>query len=180
MIAAKEATTIERGYLLAIPLAVSLHAFTLDSPDLSYSAVPQYDSYVTTLIKSEPTLQVPQSFLSTKKKLDKISESVQNWNRQNKNAPNKETIAAASAWLQNIFLSLRNVEIGWISPHVTSDEDGNVVFEWWKGDKTFSVYVSKNASWFVSAWGANIQDEMTDGDASNMENQIKLFDWFLA
>jgi hypothetical protein len=68
----------------------------------------------------------------------------------------------------------------WIDPHVSSNEDGNVTFEWWNGDKKLTVYVSPEESWYIKVWGADVVNEMSDGTAESMEERQDAWQWLMA
>jgi len=50
-------------------------------------------------------------------------------------------------------------------PHVSSDAEGGVIFEWWREDRSLTLFVLPDESTsYLLAWGANIWSEMESGD----------------
>jgi hypothetical protein len=49
---------------------------------------------------------------------------------------------------------------------VTAGVNGEVVLEWWHGEKKLTVYVTSESVEYLKVWGDDIGSEMEDGDAA--------------
>lgn len=52
------------------------------------------------------------------------------------------------------------------SPHMTCNRTGRgeVVLEWWNGERKLTVYIESEGMHYVKSWGADINTDMQDGD----------------
>jgi hypothetical protein len=111
--------------------------------------------------------------------LDGLRNRREGWNGGNVDAPNPESIERARKWLRSMYADAVTSNTTWIDPHVSSNEDGNVTFEWWNGDKKLTVYVSPEESWYIKVWGADVVNEMSDGTAESMEERQDAWQWLM-
>lgn len=82
----------------------------------------------------------------------------------------------ALAWIEEMYRTALESSGKWIDPHVSQDNGENIVFEWWKGNKELTVYVSSESKEYLKVWGADIFSEMEDGDIDK-ENSQALWRW---
>lgn len=111
---------------------------------------------------------------------DQISELLrwpEGWNGYDVAAPNHRAVNHAYSWIRSMYEDALAAREDWRKPHVTADEDGDVMFEWWNGEKHLTVYVSEQEASYVTDWGLDITNEMDDGDASTPENRRRLWMW---
>ena len=67
---------------------------------------------------------------------------------------------------------------GWSSPHISSNETGEVVFEWWLDKRKITMYVGDNELSYVKVWGDDMDLDMEDGLLGNWSNEFKnLWSW---
>lgn len=104
------------------------------------------------------------------------------WNGHDVAAPNSVAIDHALVWLKKAYESIWEMSKseksrGWVEPHITASEDGDVLFEWWNSDKGLSIYISEIEVSYIKDWGVNIQDEMEDGTLSTPEDIRELWAW---
>lgn len=74
----------------------------------------------------------------------------------------EKTLDVATDWLQTTFETARKLG-GWSSPHMSSTADGEIAFEWWKGERKLTLYLSDRGSEYIKVWGPDIETEMDDG-----------------
>ncbi len=56
-----------------------------------------------------------------------------------------------------------------------ADAEGEVVFEWWHGNKKLTVYIGDDSAEYVQVWGTDRHSEMSDGDAEILNlSQVSL------
>jgi hypothetical protein len=109
-------------------------------------------------------------------RLDELRKLEDNWNGYNVSAPQHEAIAFAKQWVEKTYLILPKL---WTIPHVTANEDGEVVLEWSKGKKRLLVYISDQDAGYIMAWGPSITSEMTDGEAMSEQSRGQILAWLL-
>lgn len=80
-------------------------------------------------------------------------------------APDSGAVGHASTWIAQLFAEAAASQRPWLKPHVAASPTGEVVFEWWYGAKTLTVYVTDHSAEYVLAWGNDIHEAMSDGDA---------------
>jgi hypothetical protein len=85
-----------------------------------------------------------------------------NWDGHDSPRPNPLAVERARQLLKEGFEEADST-IGWQSPYVSASEDGDVVFEWWNGDKKLTIYVGPEGSTFLKSWGPHVVNEMMDG-----------------
>jgi hypothetical protein len=67
----------------------------------------------------------------------------------------------------------------WIKPHITLDEDGSIVFEWWFQDRKITAYISYKEKIAIRVWGTNIIDQMVDCNIDTTEERYNLWEWLI-
>lgn len=77
------------------------------------------------------------------------------------------TLARAAEWLRAWGAAVAETGGAWRGPQVAATPLGEVVFEWWHGGRSLTVYVTEAEVSYVFAWGKDIHREMEDGDASD-------------
>lgn len=112
--------------------------------------------------------------------MDKIVDLLtwpEGWNGYDVAAPNPNAVRHALSWIGYMYKDALTTGNEWREPHVTADEDGDVMFEWWNGEKGLTVYVSEEGASYIRDWGPNITSEMDDGEASTPESRRMLWAW---
>lgn len=85
----------------------------------------------------------------------------------------------AKTWITNLFLEAQAASLPILRPNVLVNAEDEIVFEWVRGSKRVSVYVTEDAAEYVRSWGANMYNEMDDGSANLEEVRSDLWQ-FLA
>jgi hypothetical protein len=104
---------------------------------------------------------------SLDRRLSELSEYEEGWDGNESAAPSDDAIANARAFLQEAFRSAiadPMVSADWRKPHITANEDGDIVFEWWNGDRKLTLYFEPASASFIRSWGAHVINDMQDGD----------------
>lgn len=117
--------------------------------------------------------------------LDTLIRLPEGWNGYDAAAPNPDAIEQARSWIRQMYEdgkavggSRREPRVAaWHNPHVTADEYGDVVFEWWNEDKALTVYVSRGEARYIKGWGLNIETDMENGEATSSATRRKLWAW---
>lgn len=100
------------------------------------------------------------------RRLDQLSAYQQGWDGQGSDAPSAEALANARQFLQEAFRSAlrHSVSSEWQRPHITANEDGQIVFEWWNGNRKLTLYLGSDNSSYIKSWGPHIINDMQDGE----------------
>ncbi len=99
------------------------------------------------------------------------------WNGYDSLAPNPDAVAHAENWIVRLFLEVADLGRVWIKPNVIADAEGEVVFEWWHGNKKLTVYIGDDSAEYVQVWGTDRHSEMSDGDAEPISMCRSLWLW---
>ena len=74
-----------------------------------------------------------------------------------------QTVNAAQTFITRFFLLIVNDGQNWVSPHITTEGDGGISFEWWRKEKVLTIFVDPSGSIeSLKTWGPNIWDEMEE------------------
>lgn len=103
-----------------------------------------------------------------------------NWDDAEGESPSAATIGTAQSLLTSLAALVAGEHSPWIHPHISASPFGDVIFEWWNGDKQLSIYVSGDEAEYIQTWGHGESVEMDDGDATSDENRRKFWSWFMA
>ncbi|MEM6838752.1 MAG: hypothetical protein AAF609_18095 [Cyanobacteria bacterium P01_C01_bin.120] len=67
----------------------------------------------------------------------------------------------------------------WQNPLVNVNDD-EVVFEWWNGSKKITIYVEYESIQYIKVWGADIDNEMEDGEINSPAKMLDLWRWLFS
>lgn len=96
-------------------------------------------------------------------KLNALQGLPENWDGVGSAKPNPLAISNAMNWLEQIYQQIVSTELEWRTPYISASEEGEVVFEWWRGDHKLTIYFRAGSAEFIQVWGAHIKNEMADG-----------------
>lgn len=138
--------------------------------------------------KNDPYLGVektrnvtPLVLQSLKQKLIALQSLPENWDGAGSAQPNSLAIANALGWLEEIYIQIISTKLEWHPPHITASEDGEVVFEWWRGDHELTLYFgTDHQTEFIQVWGTHIKNEMADGQLDEPVGILTLWKWLSA
>lgn len=84
--------------------------------------------------------------------------------------PTSAATAQAAQWLESQYREVMAMGLPWLEPHINTNENGTIVFEWMRKHKRFTAYISESEQWYLRSWGPDTESEMEDGDltASSM------------
>ena len=111
-----------------------------------------------------------------KEKLQKITEREDNWDGKGSKKPSPLVQSKAHITLESFLYSIVNSGRLWITPFVSTDEDGHITIQWNSGDHELHIEISNECTEYIKIWGVNIQHEMHLGILKRKEF-INLWDW---
>lgn len=86
-------------------------------------------------------------------------------------------LAVAKVWLDKLYTEAKERGDAWIEPHITTDYDGDIDFEWWHGQKTLTALVcAEYVSWFGESMPGQ---EVFDNKALTEEMRRVGWQWFV-
>lgn len=95
-------------------------------------------------------------------KLDRIALLPDDWDGHGSVRPNSLAIENARQFLEEAYRQSEAVG-GWQAPHISSSEDGEVVFEWWNGNRKLTIYAGPQELTYLKSWGPHVVHDMEDG-----------------
>ena len=104
----------------------------------------------------------PLAIVDLDQAMNKMASLMQGTSR----VPTQGAVELALEWLSLTFD--RGYKLGgWRRPHISSTEDGEVVFEWWQGKRNLTLYFSDNGAEYIEVWGPDMDNEMLSGPLTN-------------
>jgi len=88
------------------------------------------------------------------------------------------TLELSRDWIENLYLEIKSRSEVWITPYLTVQDGGDIVFEWWYYKRSLTVYVSADEVWFLQSAGA--RSDQIDGDANTLEARRSIWQWLMA
>lgn len=97
------------------------------------------------------------------------------WDGYEAPEPNHESIKHACSWVRGLYRDVSKKL--WIKPHVSADEEGDVVFEWRKGRRKLTVYVSPESVEYVKVERLDGTLSMREGAIGTPQESRRLWNW---
>ena len=104
---------------------------------------------------------------------------IRGWDAFDVAFPRTESIRSATEWIKAMYDDVVNGHMSWYDPHVSVDEDGDIMFEWWNEDKALTVYVSAEGARYIKGWGLDAETDMEDGEDPTPEMRRELWAWLV-
>lgn len=115
----------------------------------------------------------------TYQKLARMLSWQEDWDSEGSAKPNVYSILKAKRWIGQMRADATDTGKGWEEPHTAPDENGDIAFEWWCGDRNLVVYVSPDTVYYLQAWGPDIESQMMDGEIKSAEDNKKSWLWLM-
>jgi len=120
----------------------------------------------------------PNRFPETESKIFELETWPEGWDGYDAPRPDPTSIRRARSWAEDLY---RDLSAGlWIKPHISADDCGEVSFEWWKGRKKLSVYVSPRAVEYIRVEKVGSTPKMEDGLIETPKERRKLWNWLIS
>lgn len=113
---------------------------------------------------------------SFKTKLQKITEREDNWDEKGSKKPSEVILSKAHITLESFLYSIVNSGKLWITPFVSTEEDGSITIQWNCGSHELHIEINEEKTEYIKIWGVNIEHEMHLG-ILNEKEFINLWDW---
>ncbi len=117
----------------------------------------------------------PNRFPETERKIADLMTWPEGWDGYDAPKPNPASVRRARSWAEELY---RDLSAGlWIEPHVSADDGGEVSFEWWKGRKKLTVYISPKAVEYIKVEKVDSSVKMEDGLIEAPKKRRELWNW---
>lgn len=119
------------------------------------------------------------SLQGLRQKLTVLQGLPENWDGAGSAKPNPLAISNAMSWLEQIYNQIVSAQLEWRTPHISASEEGEIVFEWWRGNHKLTIYFGADKTEFIQVWGVHIKNEMADGQLE-VTRILSLWKWLSA
>ena len=87
-----------------------------------------------------------------------------------------ETVVAAQSLVARVHGLVHQHGLTWMAPHVSSDGQGAISFEWWRGPRSLTLYAyADGVTESLLAWGADMVSQMESQDNPSDEQICALW-----
>lgn len=100
-----------------------------------------------------------------------------NWDGYDSKKPTESILKRAKHLLEQMF-DIISSEHPWLTPFVSSDENGNVTIEWSREKRRLHIQIGENEIEYIQVWGINIDTEMYV-DFLSRDDYLDLWEWLL-
>lgn len=89
-----------------------------------------------------------------------------------------KTIDLAKKFIVQLLTQINQEGLIWVAPRVTTDGDGDVSFEWWRGEHLLQITIEPSGNVeTLRAWGPHIWEEMESGSEPSERDLVELWNW---
>lgn len=120
----------------------------------------------------------PNRFPETERKIADLMTWPEGWDGYDAPKPNPVSVRRARSWAEELYRDL-SAEL-WIEPHISADEDGDVVFEWRRNSRKLVAYVSPQAVEYLKIEGPAVTSDIADGTIESPSDYRTLWRWLTA
>ncbi len=91
--------------------------------------------------------------------------------------PNYNTTSEALIWIAYMYSDARKVSNLWFDPLISSNEEGEIVFEWWKKDRKLTIRIGDVSKEAVKRWGPRLDDSIDDASVNTIAERKQVWRW---
>ena len=117
--------------------------------------------------------------------LNKISHTIEvvasrkaDWDECGSKKPSEIALNKAKQLMEELLNTVISAKYSWLTPFISSDEDGHITVAWHKGEHELHLEISDDEVEYVTVWGINIDSEMDVG-VLHIDYFIPLWRWLL-
>ncbi len=111
-------------------------------------------------------------------RFDVLTQRENNWDEYDSKKPTKLTLVRAENLIGELFDSIISAGHPWLTPFISSDEDGFITTAWYEEERELHILIGENEAEYLQVWGTNIDTEMQEGVFSR-DNYLTLWEWLL-
>ncbi len=107
-----------------------------------------------------------------------LAQREDNWDGYESKSPTELTLDHARYVIEELFDSTDAAGHLWLTPFISSDEDGYITAEWYKGERELHLQIEEKEAEYIQVWGTNIDTEM-HVDFLHNDDYLTLWEWLL-
>lgn len=140
---------------------------------LGTSSTTMPDSTAAIVLRNEAVDLAPAALSAVLQRIVRLTSWDANWDGYGSAKPHFGAINSGRSIVPELFRGAALTEYGWSDPHVSANESGDVVLEWWHDNKKVTIYVTPTEPKYVLVWGDNMDTEMDEGIIMNPRQEFK-------
>ena len=140
-----------------------------------------YGRFVTADIEREVSYKTNIQYSQRREILDRfdvLAQREDNWDGYESKKPNQLTLNHAKFLMVDLLDTIISAEYSWITPFISSDENGYITAEWYEGERELHLLIGENEAECLQIWGINIDTEMREGTFSR-DDYLTHWKWLL-
>ena len=110
--------------------------------------------------------------------LDVIAQRADNWDEYGSRKPSGLALNNTRHLMEELFDAVVSTKHAWLTPFISSDEEGNLTVAWHKGEHELHFEISADEVEYIKVWGIRIDTEMDVG-VLNRDDYLTLWEWLL-
>ena len=107
-----------------------------------------------------------------------IAQREDNWDGYESKSPNKLSLDHARQFMREFFDVVVSEELSWLTPLISSDEDGYITVAWHGEGRQLHLQIEENEVDYIQVWGPNIDTEM-HVDTLYSKDYLMFWKWLL-
>ena len=111
-------------------------------------------------------------------RFDVLAQREDNWDGYDSKKPTELSLARAKHLMEELLDSIVSNGHLWLTPFISSDEDGDITVEWYEKGRQLHIQIGKNDMEYLQVWGTNIDTEMYE-DFLTPGDYLTLWEWLL-
>jgi hypothetical protein len=115
------------------------------------------------ILRNEDFDVSPLALAHVKARLEALKRLPANWDGHGSDKPDAGAIELTISVLPEFFRGAAQTDYGWSNPHVSANESGGIVLEWWTDARKLTVYVAWTDISYIRVWGDDVETEMDEG-----------------
>ena len=135
--------------------------------------------FITANIEQEDSDKTSAEYLHRREilgRFDVLAQREDNWDGYESKKPTQLTLDHAKFLVVDLFESIISEGYSWLTPFISSDQDGYITAEWYKGERELHLQIGENEAEYLQVWGTNIDTEMQEG-LLGRDNYLTLWEW---
>ena len=109
-------------------------------------------------------------------RFDVLAQREDNWDGYESKKPNQLILDHAKFLVVDLLDIIISAGYSWITPFISSDEDGYITVEWYEEERELHLLIGENETEYLRVWGTNIDTDMDEGFL-NRDNYLTLWEW---
>lgn len=111
-------------------------------------------------------------------RFDVLAQREDNWDGYDSKKPTKVTLVRTENIIGELFNSIISAGHPWITPFISSDEDGYITAAWHNGGRELHLEIEENQAEYTKIWGTN-HDMKMEIDSLKSDNFLTLWEWLI-